>query len=188
MDREIDACRREAADLCVRRKRRQHHNLFQSRSRRRTLASSFNPHRQACRRVFARDAVQILAHERGHPCHSLCSAAAARGAESISERENQDGESLMESLVTANIRSRPTRTFISVLAVALGVILMLIVGGICSGTLNDYLERTRMVGADFILQPSGSSVFYAFSGASLPINYVDKLTEVRGVNGVLPVL
>ena len=94
----------------------------------------------------------------------------------------------MESLVTANIRSRPTRTFISVLAVALGVILMLIVGGICSGTLNDYLERTRMVGADFILQPSGSSVFYAFSGASLPIKYVDKLTEVRGVKGVLPVL
>ena len=43
----------------------------------------------------------------------------------------------MESLVTANIRSRPTRTFISVLAVALGVILVLIIGGITAGTLDD---------------------------------------------------
>ncbi len=94
----------------------------------------------------------------------------------------------MESLVTANIRSRPTRTFISVLAIALGVILILIVGGISSGTLNDYLERTRMVGADFILQPSGSTVFYAFSGASLPMKFVDKLMEVPGVKAVIPVL
>ena len=60
----------------------------------------------------------------------------------------------MESLVTANIRSRPTRTFISVLAVALGVILVLIIGGITAGTLDDYLKRTQGVGADFILQPS----------------------------------
>src|SRR5207247_2956001 len=107
--------------------------------------------------------------------------APSRCSKGLSERENSDGEPLMESLITANIRSRPTRTFISVLAVALGVILMLVVGGISSGTLNDYLERTRMVGADFILQSSGASVFYAFSGASLPIGYVDKLTEVRGV-------
>jgi putative ABC transport system permease protein len=94
----------------------------------------------------------------------------------------------MESLITANIRSRPTRTLISVLAVALGIILMLIVGGIATGTLNDYLQRTRMVGADFILQPSGSTVFYAFSGASLPIKLVDKLLEVPGVGAAVPVL
>ncbi len=94
----------------------------------------------------------------------------------------------MESLITANIRSRPTRTLISVLAVALGIILMLIVGGIATGTLNDYLQRTRMVGADFILQSSGSTVFYAFSGASLPIKLVDKLLEVPGIRAAVPVL
>jgi len=43
----------------------------------------------------------------------------------------------MENLITANIRSRPTRTFISILAVALGVTLMLVIGGIATGTLND---------------------------------------------------
>jgi hypothetical protein len=44
---------------------------------------------------------------------------------------------------------------------------MLVVGGIVTGTLNDYLGRTVAVGADFILQPAGSSVLYAFSDASL---------------------
>jgi putative ABC transport system permease protein len=94
----------------------------------------------------------------------------------------------MENLITANIRSRPTRTFISVLAVALGVVLMLVIGGITSGTLNDYINRTMGVGADFILQPSGSSIFYAFSTAALPIKLANKLLEVKGVSAVAPVL
>src|SRR5438876_6033584 len=45
-----------------------------------------------------------------------------------------------------------------------------------------------MVGADFILQSSGSTVFYAFSGASLPIKLVDKLLEVPGIRAAVPVL
>ncbi len=94
----------------------------------------------------------------------------------------------MENLVTANIRSRPTRTFISILAVALGVILMLVVGGIVTGTLNDYLGRTISMGADYILQPPGSSVFYAFSAADLNVKLANKLMEVPGVAAVTPVL
>lgn len=94
----------------------------------------------------------------------------------------------MESIVAANMRSRPTRTFISVLAVAIGVILMLIIGGIVSGTLNDYLNRTINMGADFMLQQSGASVFYALSGAALPVKLGDKLLEVDGVGAVTPIL
>jgi len=94
----------------------------------------------------------------------------------------------MENLVTANIRSRPTRTFISVLAVALGVILLLVVGGIVTGTLNDSLDRTVTVGADFILQPSGSSAFFALSDPGLNVKLADALREVPGVAAVAPVL
>ena len=94
----------------------------------------------------------------------------------------------MENLIAANIRSRPTRTFISILAVALGVVLMLVVGGIVSGTLNDYLGRTVAVGADYILQPAGSSVLYAFSDASLNSKLADTLQQVPGIEAVTPVL
>jgi putative ABC transport system permease protein len=95
---------------------------------------------------------------------------------------------VMESMVTANMRSRPTRTFISVLAVAIGVILMLIIGGIVSGTLNEYLSRTIGVGADFMLQQSGASVFYALSSATLPGKLEQKVREIPGVGAVTPIL
>jgi len=94
----------------------------------------------------------------------------------------------MESLVAANIRSRPTRTLISIAAVSLGIVIMLVIGGITSGTLDDYLGRTMGVGADYILQPSGSSVLFAFSDAVLNIRLADKLLEVPEVEAVTPVL
>ena len=94
----------------------------------------------------------------------------------------------MENLITANIRSRPTRTFISVLAVALGVILMLVIGGIVTGTLDDALDRTVSLGSDFMLQPPDSSVLYAFSDPSLNDRFADILRETPGVAAVTPVL
>jgi putative ABC transport system permease protein len=94
----------------------------------------------------------------------------------------------MESMVAANMRSRPARTFISILAVAIGVILMLIIGGIVSGTLNEYLSRTISMGADFMLQQSGASVFYALSSGTLPEKLAQKLKEVPGVGAVTPIL
>jgi putative ABC transport system permease protein len=94
----------------------------------------------------------------------------------------------MENMVAANMRSRPARTFISVLAVAIGVILMLIIGGIASGTLNEYLSRTVSMGADFMLQQSGASVFYGLSSGTLPEKLAQKLREVPGVGAVTPVL
>jgi putative ABC transport system permease protein len=95
----------------------------------------------------------------------------------------------MDDLITANLRARPTRTLISVFAVAIGVILMLVIGGITSGTLNDYLERTMLVGADVILMPTGDSIFYAMNtGAALPVRLTDKIATVSGVSAVTPVL
>ncbi len=94
----------------------------------------------------------------------------------------------MKSLITANIKSRPVRTAISIIAVGIGVILMLIIGGIVTGTLDDYLGRSIGVGADFILQQSGSSVFYALSAAALPVKLAEKLREVEDISVVAPVL
>src|SRR5512140_976667 len=94
----------------------------------------------------------------------------------------------MTNLIAANIRSRPTRTLISMLAVALGVSMMLVIGGLATGSLNDYLGRTVNMGADFILQPGGASVFYAFSNAALPVKLADTLKETSGIGIVTPVI
>jgi putative ABC transport system permease protein len=94
----------------------------------------------------------------------------------------------MENIVAANIRSRPTRAFISILAVALGVTLLLVVGGMVKGALNDSMQRTLSMGADFILQPPGSSALLALSGAELNEKLAGKLLEEPGIAAVTPVL
>jgi putative ABC transport system permease protein len=94
----------------------------------------------------------------------------------------------MENLISGNIRSRPTRTFISILAVALGVILLLVVGGMVKGALNDSMKRTLSMGADFIFQPPGSTGLLAFAGATLPEKYAEELRKEPGIASVTPVL
>ncbi len=94
----------------------------------------------------------------------------------------------MDQLITANLRSRPTRTLISVFAVAMGVILMLVIQGITSGTLNDTVNRTLGVGADFILQPSDTGILFALGSGSLPVKLGEKISEIPGVGAVTPVL
>jgi putative ABC transport system permease protein len=94
----------------------------------------------------------------------------------------------MENLIAANIRSRPTRTIISIFAVAIGVILLLVIGGFTDGTINDSLDRTVALGADFIFQQKNSSVMYAFSDATLPEKLAEKILETPGIAAVTPVL
>jgi putative ABC transport system permease protein len=93
----------------------------------------------------------------------------------------------MENLIAANVKSRPTRAIISILAVALGVILLLIIGGIVKGTLDDYLGRTISFGSDFFLQEKGASTLFAFNEANLNEKIAGKIQEVPGVEMVTPV-
>lgn len=94
----------------------------------------------------------------------------------------------MHDLITANLWSRPTRTIISVFAVALGVILMLVIEGMTSGTLNDALNRTVGVGADWILQPGDTGMLFALGNPGLQTGIVKKLRETPGVGAATPVL
>jgi putative ABC transport system permease protein len=94
----------------------------------------------------------------------------------------------MEQLITANLRSRPTRTIICIFAVAVAVILVLVIDGITSGTLNDTVNRTMGVGADFILQPTDSGMLFALGSPNLPVKITDKIREMPGVGAATPVM
>jgi putative ABC transport system permease protein len=91
-------------------------------------------------------------------------------------------------LVAQNVLHRPLRTFITVLAVAVEVTLVIIVVGLTSGLLQESAKRTEGVGADEMLQPPSASVFMAFSGAPMPITIGDKIAQLEYVQAVAPVL
>ena len=64
-------------------------------------------------------------------------------------------------LIWRNILHRPLRTFISVLAVAVEVTLVLIIVGLTSGMADDIGRRIEGIGADVMLQPPSASMLLA---------------------------
>jgi putative ABC transport system permease protein len=95
---------------------------------------------------------------------------------------------MMGHLVVKNVMHRPLRTFISVVAVAVEVTLVMIIVGLTTGLLRETGKRIEGIGADIMLQPPSASVFLAFSGAPMPIKIADKLREMKYVQSVAPVL
>jgi putative ABC transport system permease protein len=90
-------------------------------------------------------------------------------------------------MVMQNLRARPLRSALSIVAVSLQVFLVLLIVGLTSGVLADWGERAEGVGADLMVQPPNSSIFFAFSGAVMPESVCDKIAEVPGVDEEAPV-
>ena len=65
---------------------------------------------------------------------------------------------LLNRLVFENLRQRPVRTFLSVLAIGVEVTMILTLVGISYGTLDETARRARGVGADIVVRPPGTSV------------------------------
>jgi len=94
----------------------------------------------------------------------------------------------MRQLVWANLRARPVRSALAVLAVGLQVFLLLFMMGMTNGVLSEYSKRIEGIGADLLVQQPGASVFLAFSRAVLPEEEGARLKQVSGVEVVAPVL
>lgn len=95
---------------------------------------------------------------------------------------------MIQYMILQNVLHRPLRTLITVIAVAVEVTLVIIVVGLTSGLLLESAKRTEGVGADIMVQPPSASVFFAFSGAPMPIAIAQKLAQLDYVQAVAPVL
>ena len=91
-------------------------------------------------------------------------------------------------LLWSNLGVRPLRSALSILALSLQVFLVLLIVGLTTGALSDWRTRAEGVGADIIVQPPNSSIFFAFSSAVMPETLVDKIDSLPGVDEVAPVL
>ena len=94
----------------------------------------------------------------------------------------------MFKLIFSNLKQRPTRTCVSVFAVGLGVVLVLVSVGLSNGQFTDSAERTRRIGGDFILQPSGASLLFALDSGTLPVKIGEIIEKVEGVEATTPIL
>jgi putative ABC transport system permease protein len=94
----------------------------------------------------------------------------------------------MRQLVLANLRARPVRTILAILAVGLQVFLLLFMMGMTNGILTEYTQRIEGIGADLLVQQPGASPFLAFSRAVLEPELGPRLKQVAGVEVAAPVM
>lgn len=85
-----------------------------------------------------------------------------------------------------NLIARPLRCSLSILAIAIQVILVLMIVGMTTGVLSEWGKRVEGVGADIIVQPPNSSIFFAFSSAVMPESLGEKIESLNGVDVVAP--
>src|ERR1700724_3597290 len=100
--------------------------------------------------------------------------------------ETYDGPFSLLQMFWGSITARPLRSFLSVIAIAIQVILVLMIVGLTSGVISEWGKRVEGVGADIIVQPPNSSIFFAFSSAVMQQSLGDKIASLPGVDEVAP--
>lgn len=94
---------------------------------------------------------------------------------------------LVTKLVLENLKHRPVRTLLTVLAIGLQVTLVLTLVGLSRGMLEASATRTRGVGADIILRPPGSSII-GLSSAPMKealVGFIEKQPHIAQAQGVI---
>ena len=102
--------------------------------------------------------------------------------------ETYDGPFSLLRMLWGSIVARPLRSLLSVIAIAIQVILVLMIVGLTSGVISEWGKRVEGVGADILVQPPNSSIFFAFSSAVMQESLGDKIGALPGVDEVAPTL
>lgn len=93
----------------------------------------------------------------------------------------------MLELVLANLKTRPFRTLISIVGVAIGVILVILFTGLARGMSSDMAKRASNWKAEIVFTRPGAMELTS-SNAPVPTAYADRLMQIEGVEATVPVI
>src|SRR5271167_4058665 len=100
--------------------------------------------------------------------------------------ETFEGRFAEAQLLWGNITARPLRGFLSILAIAIQVVLVLMIVGLTSGVISEWGKRVEGVGADILVQPPNSSIFFSFTSAVMQESLGDQIRSLSQVDEVAP--
>jgi putative ABC transport system permease protein len=93
----------------------------------------------------------------------------------------------MDNLVLSNMTHRPARTFVSILGVAVGVLLIVFTVGLAHGVLRERGRRESEVGAEIMVRASGTSGLSGTQRFALPVTRAAEIARIPGVRIAVPV-
>jgi putative ABC transport system permease protein len=94
----------------------------------------------------------------------------------------------MNKLVIGNLLHRPLRTFISVFAIAIEVVMILCIVAIMLGQVNGARASNSGIGADMIVSPPNATFLSGISGAPVPAKVAGVLAKLPHVAVAAPVI
>src|SRR5947208_1659283 len=92
---------------------------------------------------------------------------------------------MMGELILRNLLHRPLRTLIGAMGIAVEVALVVLIVGLTSGLLTETAKRIEGIGADIMLLPANSSIFFAFGSAPMPIKIDRKSTRLNSSHQII---
>ncbi len=117
---------------------------------------------------------------------ALASRAARTASRGVLERHPQL-RNAMDNLVLSNITHRPARTFVTVLGVAIGVLLVVFTVGLAHGVLRERGRREASVGAEIMVRASGTVGLGGAQSFTLPVERAREIERVEGVRAAAAV-
>jgi putative ABC transport system permease protein len=100
--------------------------------------------------------------------------------------ETYDGPFSLLQMFWGSVTARPLRSFLSVTAIAIQVILILMIVGLTSGVISEWGKRVEGVGADILVQPPNASIFFALVSVGMEESLGEQLEALSGVDEVAP--
>ena len=100
--------------------------------------------------------------------------------------DTYDGPFSLLQMFWGSISARPLRSFLSVIAISIQVVLVLLIVGLTSGVISEWGKRVEGVGADIIVQPPNTSIFFAFSSAVMQESLGQQLEALNSVDVAAP--
>jgi putative ABC transport system permease protein len=100
--------------------------------------------------------------------------------------ETLDAPFSLVQMLWGNVAARWLRSLLSVIAIAIQVILVLMIVGLTSGVISDWGKRVEGVGADILVQPPNSPIFFAFSSAVMQESTGEQIEALPDVDVVAP--
>src|ERR1700690_1261892 len=102
--------------------------------------------------------------------------------------ESNEASFSLVQMFWGNLVARPLRCVLSILAIAIQVVLVLLIVGMTSGVISEWGKRVEGFGADILVQPPNSSIFFAFSSAVMQESLGDQIEKLPDVDEVCPPL
>src|SRR3974390_3111371 len=102
--------------------------------------------------------------------------------------DRETGASSLIHMFWGNLAAGPLRGLFRFLAIAIQVVLVLMIVGLTSGVVSEWGKRVEGVGADILVQPPNSFIFFAFSSDAMPESRGDESSKLPAVDEASPTL